>query len=84
MLGDDSLFILISAMFIWLLLRALRGSDSRWIYALLGLLLGLSIATKYSTGLLPLTLLPLLWWRKKQAGWGWGSLGAGCLWPGWG
>jgi 4-amino-4-deoxy-L-arabinose transferase-like glycosyltransferase len=71
MLGDDSLFILLSAIFIWLLLRALRGADHWWLYALLGLLLGLSIATKYSTGLLPLAIIPVVWWRARQAGWRW-------------
>ncbi len=71
MLGDDSLFILLSAVFIWLLLRAARGDD-RWRgYALMGLLLGLSIATKYSTGLLPLAILPVVWWRTRQASWPW-------------
>ncbi len=71
MLGDDSLFILLSAIFIWLLLRALRGSDSWLVYAAMGLLPGLSIATKYSTGLLPLALIPVIWWRAKKTGWGW-------------
>ena len=37
MLGDDSLFILLSAAFIWLLLRAARGDDRWWGYALMGL-----------------------------------------------
>ncbi len=69
MLGDDSLFILLSAAFIWLLLRAMRGSEQWWLYALMGLLLGLSITTKYSTGLLPLAVIPVLLWRVKQAGW---------------
>jgi 4-amino-4-deoxy-L-arabinose transferase-like glycosyltransferase len=71
MLGDDSLFILFSAIFIWLLLRALRGNDRWWVYAVLGLLLGLSIATKYSTGLLPLVIIPVALWRARQAGWRW-------------
>lgn len=71
MLGDDSLFILLSAAFIWLLLRALRGHEQPWLYALMGLLLGLSITTKYSTGLLPLAIIPVVWWRVKQAGWTW-------------
>ncbi|RMF03674.1 MAG: hypothetical protein D6768_05330, partial [Chloroflexi bacterium] len=71
MLGDDSLFVLLSALFIWLMLRALRGSDGWWLYALMGLLLGLSITTKYSTGLFPLLFLPLLWWRVRQAGRSW-------------
>ena len=69
MLGDDSLFILLSAVFIWLLLRALRGDDSWRRYALMGLLLGLSITTKYSTVLLPLTIIPVVWRRGRQAGW---------------
>ncbi|MBN1992892.1 MAG: glycosyltransferase family 39 protein [Anaerolineae bacterium] len=71
MLGDDSLFILLSAVFIWLLLRALRDHDRWWLYAALGLLLGLSIATKYSTGLLPLVIIPVVWWRARQMGWRW-------------
>jgi hypothetical protein len=71
MLSDDSLFILLSASFIWLLLRALRGDDRWWVYARLGFLLGLSIATKYSTGLFPLLIIPVVWWRARQAGWGW-------------
>jgi 4-amino-4-deoxy-L-arabinose transferase-like glycosyltransferase len=71
MLGDDSLFILLSAVFIWLLLRALRGDDRWRVYAAMGLLLGLSIATKYSTGLLPLVLIPVVWWRAGQARWRW-------------
>ncbi len=71
MLGDDSLFILLSAIFIWLLLRALRGNDRWWVYAVLGLLLGFSIATKYSTGLLPLVIIPVVWWRARQASWSW-------------
>jgi hypothetical protein len=71
MLGDDSLFILLSAVFIWLLLRVVRGSDHWGLYALMGSLLGLSIATKYSTGLLPVVLIPVVWWRAKQAGWPW-------------
>ncbi len=71
MLGDDSLFVLLSAIFIWLLLRALRGLDSRWVYAVLGLLLGLSIATKYSTALLPLAVIPVIWQRMRRAGWRW-------------
>ncbi|MCB0195544.1 MAG: glycosyltransferase family 39 protein [Anaerolineae bacterium] len=71
MLGDDSLFILLSAAFIWLLLRALRGDDRWWVYGVMGLLLGLSITTKYSTGLLPLALLPVIWWRVRQAALSW-------------
>jgi hypothetical protein len=71
MLSDDSLFILLSAIFIWLLLRALRGNDRWWVYALLGLLLGLSITTKYSTGLLPLVVIPVVWWCASRANWPW-------------
>ena len=69
MLGDDSMLILLSAAFIWLLLRALWGDDRWRVYAAMGLLLGLSIATKYSTGLLPLLILPVALWRARQAGW---------------
>lgn len=69
MLGDDSLLVLLSAIFIWLLLRALRGDDRRWIYVVLGLTLGLSIATKYSTGLLPLVIIPVALWQARQADW---------------
>jgi hypothetical protein len=69
MLSDDSLFILLSALFIWLLLRALRGYDSWGIYAFMGLLLGLSISTKYSTGLLPMAVIPVVWWRARQVAW---------------
>lgn len=71
MLGDDSLLILLSAAFIWLLLRAWRGDDRWWVYAVMGLLLGLSIATKYSTGLLPLAIIPVVWWRVRQAALSW-------------
>jgi len=71
MLGDDSLFILLSAIFIWLLLRALRGDDRWRVYAGLGLLLGLSITTKYSTGLLPLVIIPVVLWRARQINWTW-------------
>ncbi len=71
MLSDDSLFILLSAIFIWLLLRALRGDDRWSVYAVLGLLVGLSIATKYSTGLLPLAVIPVVLWRARQVGWSW-------------
>ncbi len=71
MLGDDSLFILLSAIFIWLLLRALRGHDQWWVYILLGLIAGSSIVTKYSTGLFPLILIPVVWWRTRQAQWSW-------------
>ena len=71
MLSDDSLFILLSAIFIWLLLRALRGDDRGGVYAVLGVLLGLSLTTKYSTGLLPLVIIPAVWWRARQANWHW-------------
>jgi len=71
MLSDDSLFILLSAIFIWLLLRALRGDDRWWVYGVMGVVLGLSIATKYSTGLLPLVIIPVVWWRARQVGWRW-------------
>ncbi len=71
MLGDDSLFILLSAIFIWLLLRAIRGDSRWWLYAMMGLILGLSIATKYSTGLLPLVIIPVVVWQARQADWGW-------------
>jgi hypothetical protein len=71
MLGDDSLLILLSALFIWLLLRALRGDDRWRVYAALGFVLGLSITTKYSAGLLPLALIPVIWWRAGLGGWPW-------------
>jgi hypothetical protein len=71
MLGDDSLFILLSAIFIWLTLRALRGVDRGWVYALSGLVLGLSIATKYSTGLFGLVILPVVAWHRRRNGWPW-------------
>ncbi len=71
MLGDDSLFILLSAIFIWLLLRAVGGDERWWLYPAMGLVLGLSIVTKYSTGLLPLTILPVVGWRARQGGWNW-------------
>ncbi|MCB0168178.1 MAG: glycosyltransferase family 39 protein, partial [Anaerolineae bacterium] len=71
MLGDDSLFILLSAAFIWLLLRAWHGDDRWWGYIVMGLLLGLSIATKYSTGLLPLAIIPVVWWRVEQDALSW-------------
>jgi hypothetical protein len=71
MLGDDSLFILLSALFIWLLLRVRCGADSWWLYAGLGLLLGLSLTTKYSTALLPLALILVVWRRARQMGWNW-------------
>jgi 4-amino-4-deoxy-L-arabinose transferase-like glycosyltransferase len=66
MLGDDSLFVLLSAIFIALLLRIWRGDDRCRLYGLAGLVLGLSITTKYSTGLLPLVIVPLAWWRARQ------------------
>jgi 4-amino-4-deoxy-L-arabinose transferase-like glycosyltransferase len=69
MLSDDSLFIFLSAMLLWLLLWAVRGSDQWWLYAVMGLLLGLSIATKYSTGLLPLVVVPVVVWHIKRSGW---------------
>jgi 4-amino-4-deoxy-L-arabinose transferase-like glycosyltransferase len=72
MLGDDSLLILLSAMFIWLLLRALRGDDRWQLYAGMGLLLGLSLATKYSTGLLPLAIVPVALWRAARR-WTWAA-----------
>jgi len=62
MLSDDSLFILLSAIIIWLLWRILHGNNRWWYYALIGLLFGLSIVTKYSTGLLPLIIIPATWW----------------------
>ncbi|HXV97165.1 MAG TPA: glycosyltransferase family 39 protein, partial [Anaerolineae bacterium] len=71
MLGDDSLFVLLSALFIWLLLWAIRGDDRWWLYAAMGLLLGLSIVTKYSTGLLPLVIIPVVMWQVRRAGWSW-------------
>ncbi|NJN98788.1 MAG: hypothetical protein HC875_34190 [Anaerolineales bacterium] len=71
MLGDDSLFVLLSAVFIWLLLRVVRGEDRWWVYALMGLALGLSIVTKYSTGLLPLVIIPLALRQVRQARWSW-------------
>ncbi|RME74787.1 MAG: hypothetical protein D6784_09250, partial [Chloroflexi bacterium] len=71
MLSDDSLLVLLSALFLWLLLRLARGDDRGWLYALAGLLVGLSIATKYSTGLFPLLFVPLVVWRARQAGWRW-------------
>jgi 4-amino-4-deoxy-L-arabinose transferase-like glycosyltransferase len=69
MLSDDSLFVLLSAAFIFLLLRALYVTDRWWIYGAMGLLLGLSIVTKYSTGLLVLLFIPLIWWRGQAADW---------------
>lgn len=84
MLGDDSLFILLSATFIWLLLRALAGDDRWRIYAALGIILGLSLTTKYSTGLLPLAIIPVIWRRARQAQWpwpqAWGRLAWAWLW----
>jgi len=69
MLGDDSLFVLLSASFIWLLLRVVRGDDRWWLYAAMGFLLGLSVVTKYSTGLLPLVIIPVVVWQARQASW---------------
>ena len=60
MLSDDSLLMLLSAIFIWLLLRAARRPLPLWQYAVMGLMLGLSITTKYSTALLPLAILPVI------------------------
>ncbi len=91
MLSDDSLFVLLSSIFIWLFLRAWRGDDRWGLYAGLGLVLGLSIATKYSTGLWPLLVIPLVWWRARQVGWtwtpavgrlaiAWGGAAVGCGW----
>ncbi len=71
MLSDDSLLILLSAVFIWLLLRALRGDDRWRVYGGMGLVLGLSMTTKYSTGLFPLLIVPVVLWRSYQAGWRW-------------
>lgn len=71
MLSDDSLLILLCSVFIWLLWRLLHGADRWWVYALAGVVLGLSIVIKYSTGLLPLVLLLVVWWRVKQAGYSW-------------
>ncbi|MDM8531122.1 hypothetical protein QUF63_08105 [Anaerolineales bacterium HSG25] len=75
MLGDDSLFILLSSIYIWILLRLLWGKTLKvsdtYLYTLSGLVIGLSIATKYSTGLLPFAILPVVWWRRRQASWTW-------------
>ena len=79
MLGDDTLFILLSSIYIWLLLQMLWGQPQtlkvsktfRVLNALSGLIIGLSIATKYSTGLLPFAILPVVWWRRRQANWSW-------------
>jgi len=71
MLGDDSLFILLSAFYIWLLLHMVWGDDRAWLYALSGIIMGLSIATKYSTGLIPFIILIVVWWRRRQANWSW-------------
>lgn len=80
MLGDDSLLGLLAAIFIWLAVRLLYREGSAWVYAGMGLALGLSIVIKYSTGLLPLVLIPLVIWRAGQSGRGRLWAGGRLLW----
>ncbi len=62
----DSLTLLISSLFFWLVIRVAKGHHERWGFMGLGLLAGLALLTKYLTALLPLEIVALLILRGKK------------------
>lgn len=53
------------------LIKIINGDDSIKSYLLLGLWMGLSVTTKYTTAVLPLQVMGVIGYLAWQCGWGW-------------
>ncbi len=62
----DSLTLLLTSLFFWLLIRIAKGYYPRWGFVGLGLLAGLALLAKYLTALLPLEIIVMVWLFKPH------------------
>ena len=62
----DSLTLLISSLFLWLVIRVAKDYHLRWGFCALGALAGLALITKYLTSLLPLEIILLVLIRSSH------------------
>lgn len=94
-MNEDALVAMLATLYFWLLIRLLKQPEKLWLYAALGLTLGLSVTAKYTTIVLPLEIGLVLavlgwqqrhrwvWWGQRLALVGGGAVLASSWWFGW-
>lgn len=74
-MNEDALVAMLATLYFWLLIRLLKKPEKLWLYAALGLTLGVSVTVKYTPIILPLEIgvvLVVLGWRQRYR-WVWGG-----------
>jgi hypothetical protein len=94
-LNEDALLAMLAALYFWLLIRVMKQPEKLWLYAALGLALGLSVTAKYTTIVLPIEVGVVLavlahqqgyrgsWWWQRIAIVGGATVLASFWWFGW-
>ncbi len=82
--NNDVLVGLLVALSLWLLIKIVKGSDTPQIFIGLGMLIGLSLSTKFSVVFIPIVFVLVLAWVSKSysnrwLGWTWRVLGVGVV-----
>ncbi len=70
-LNEDALVGLLAALYLWLLVRLIKYPEGRWLYWLIGLVVGLSVTVKYTTVVLPLEIIIVLAVIARRRGFSW-------------
>ncbi|MEW5958812.1 MAG: glycosyltransferase family 39 protein, partial [Chloroflexota bacterium] len=73
-ISDDNMLAFLMAVYLFFMVRLIKG-DHGWLnYVVVGIMLGLAITTKFSVGLIPLTTILLLAILARQQQWSWATL----------
>jgi len=72
--SDDNMLALLMAIYLFLMVKVIKGNDHPFIFAAIGITLGLSIVTKFSVAFIPLTTVLFLGFLAWRRGWGRGVL----------
>ncbi|MBN1219054.1 MAG: glycosyltransferase family 39 protein [Anaerolineae bacterium] len=94
-LNEDALIAALAAFYFWILIRVMKQPQKLWPYWAMGLTIGLSVTTKYTTVVLPLEVMVVLaaiawqqgyswyWWVKRVTIVGGSAILASSWWFGW-
>jgi len=71
-LNEDTLMAAQTTLYLWLLIRFIKQPHKRWLLALAGFVLGLSITIKYTTIVLPIQVVAVILYLKWRHDYHWG------------
>ncbi|MBN1995581.1 MAG: glycosyltransferase family 39 protein, partial [Anaerolineae bacterium] len=72
--SDDNMLAFLMALYLFLMVRLIKGCDHWCLFILLGVVLGLGITTKFSIGLVPVMTIAIFGFLAWRQSWPWKTL----------